>query len=197
MRRSTFCSREGHWCVRWYPGPSASCSSANRAANTMYQFAEMGVYCYYYAHLDGYGHVTRYGQSGNLLEESQRERSTAALEICPATLPVASLPPLPCGVVLPDTRPVMPLVSGLATRRCPRPFAADVPQPGNQSNDLAGKYPPLSCFGEACASSFRALPPVCCRGKREGPAVGTGPPKWPHPPPPLTRLLDVTCQNRV
>src|ERR1035437_5595910 len=54
MRRSTFCSREGHWCVRWYPGPSASCSSANRAANTMYQFAEMGVYCYYYAHLDGY-----------------------------------------------------------------------------------------------------------------------------------------------
>src|ERR1035438_4234866 len=32
MRRSTFWSREGHPCVRWYPGPSANCSSANRAA---------------------------------------------------------------------------------------------------------------------------------------------------------------------
>jgi hypothetical protein len=43
----------------------------------------------------------------------------------------------------------------------------------------------------AQARSWRC-PPVCSRGKREGPFVGTGPPRRPHPPPPLTRLLDVT-----
>jgi len=34
---------------------------SNRGGSTIYQFDEMGVYCYYYAHLDGYAEGVREG----------------------------------------------------------------------------------------------------------------------------------------
>ena len=34
---------------------------SNPCGNTIYQFDEMGVYCYYYAHLDGYAEGLREG----------------------------------------------------------------------------------------------------------------------------------------
>jgi hypothetical protein len=37
---------------------------SNRGGNTIYQFDEMGVYCYYYAHLDRYVEGLREGNAG-------------------------------------------------------------------------------------------------------------------------------------
>jgi hypothetical protein len=52
--------------------------------------------------------------------------------------------------------------------------------------DLWAAHVRKTVFGRECRLSHIHF------GAREGPAVGTGPPRWPHSPPPLTRLLDVT-----
>jgi hypothetical protein len=38
----------------WYTEPSANCSYSKPGSNRIYQFDEMGVYCYYHSHLDRY-----------------------------------------------------------------------------------------------------------------------------------------------
>jgi hypothetical protein len=43
-----------HPCTPSCPEPSASCFRSKPGGNTIYEFDDVGVYCYYYAHLDRY-----------------------------------------------------------------------------------------------------------------------------------------------
>jgi peptidoglycan LD-endopeptidase LytH len=54
MRQSTFWSREGRPWHAVVSGTIRKLFLSKPGGNTIYQFDEVGEYCYYYAHLDGY-----------------------------------------------------------------------------------------------------------------------------------------------